>query len=179
MTPIPFDPFESRGDRDIRNALSKGFLQALETHNLDPLESALEGMVPTPIQKQWITDRQYRYHRVLSHPLSALNQPMTTAALLWDLHLFFECHEWLEDWWIKLEGKEKKAIQGLIRSCGAYAMAEADRPGPAQKSAQRAMELLEAHRSQVPKIFLVDALLKALSRQPLPAPPPKLGLFTP
>ena len=179
VTPPKFDPFESRSDRDIRNALSKGFLQALETHDSSPLDSALENLSPTRAQEKWIKDRMARYTRALSHPISDLNQPLTTAALLWDLQLFFECHEWLEDIWLGLKGEKKKALQGLIRACGAYAMAEASRPGPAQKSAKKAMALLKTHRDQVPKIFQVDDFLKALAQWPLPARPPRLGILNP
>lgn len=178
---MTFDPFENRRCRDIRNTLSEGFLSALQAHEFGPLEkslSAIEAATPLDaVHRQWVEERMGRYHWVLSRPLAAVDQPLATGALLWDVRLFYECHEWLEEIWLDLEGDSRKAVQGLIRACGAYVFVEAGRMETACKSAGKAHALLKAHAALVPEFFQVDLLMAALS--PLNPTPPELNFTLP
>ena len=160
-----FDPFENRQCRDIRNQLSEFFLTALQTR--DP--SILTAVVNTQKQKaldphhlDYIDDRIKRYEKVLNlaDPKSQGQYPM--AKLLWDQKLFFECHEWLEPFWINAVGHEKKAIQALIRTAGTYVLLEANRQSGAQKSAPKAIALLQEYKQYIPSVFKPDQLIQYL-----------------
>ncbi len=170
-----FDPFENRKCRDIRNALSRGFLRSLAQHDLTFLiqDHRAVSRDLEPFHHQWIQGRMVRYQWVLSQPVTALDQGMVTATLLWDARLFYECHEWLEEIWLDLEGEEKKAVQGLIRAAGAYVFVEARRPETARKTAVKALALLRDHQGAVPPIFQPQKLMGALD--PLDPTPPCLN----
>ncbi|MCG8567472.1 MAG: DUF309 domain-containing protein [Desulfobacterales bacterium] len=171
-----FDPFEDRSCREIRNQLSQGFLKALECRELFPLEQARKALAeqgaPAPFQLAWMDERMARYHWVLSRPLTALDTPLATAALLWDAQLFYECHEWLEEIWLDLKGEEKKAVQGLIRAAGAYVFVQAHRMETAQKTARKAHALIRDHREWIPAVFQPRLLMEKLD--PLDPSPPCL-----
>ncbi len=176
---MSFSPFENRLCRDIRNELSQSFLAAiLEKHmgRVDHTVLALEQKKLEPCHREYIDNRQTRYQAILSLLKSAQKSVpadlFTTACLLWDQALFFECHEWLEPFWIQAKGNEKKLIQALIRAAAAYVLLEAGRKSGAEKSAEKALAFLLANRSVIPPVFKADLLIHALSN--LDTPPPKL-----
>ena len=173
-----FDPFGSRKCRDIRNRLSQGFLTTLETHSLSPLQQAvtdIDTQDPAPVQREYVTGRVRAYTHILVQPASALNHVFTTARLLWNAALFFECHEWLEPAWMAAEGGEKKALQGLIRAAAFYVLLEGGRVGGASKTAQKAVGLIQAHKAFIPQGLHTDLILARLeTRDPRP---PHLASF--
>lgn len=168
-----FDPFSSRQCRDIRNQLSQGFLSTLETHSLSPLQQAVTKITanrPEPVQQEYMASRIDAYTHVLFQPASVLNHVYTTARLLWDAALFFECHEWLEPAWLKAKGGEKKALQGLIRAAAFYVLMEGDRVEGAVKTAQKAVALIRSHQGFIPKGFHPQLLADCLETRD-PSPP--------
>lgn len=44
-----------------------------------------------------------------------LRAALVAAALLFHAHLYFEVHEFLEPYWLRAEGGEREALQGLIQ----------------------------------------------------------------
>lgn len=168
-----FNPFENRLCRDIRNRLSEAFLKTLETHTLAPLERSLthlKNAAVEPAQTTYIRHRLDAYSRVLNQPASALNHIYTTARLLWDADLFFECHEWLEPFWLDSEKPQKKVIQALIRAAGFYVLLEGGQEKGAGKMAAKAAALISDTRSQIPPGLKPDLLLEKMRTQD-PCPP--------
>jgi hypothetical protein len=53
--------------------------------------------------------------RPLAAAEPALDDALRAAADLFDARLFFEVHEWLEPHWVRAEGPEREALQGLIQ----------------------------------------------------------------
>jgi hypothetical protein len=171
---MSFAPFENRLCRDIRNDLAKSFLTALQERCMEPVDRtllALKQKELAPWHVDYIDNRLPRYQTILAHLESIPADIFTTAVLLWDQALFFECHEWLEPFWIQATGKEKKLIQALIRSAGTYALLEAGRNPGAKKTAEKALAFLTANTSLIPGIFTSARLISALKS--LDSPPPK------
>ena len=101
---MSFAPFENRLCRDIRNDLAKSFLTAIQERCMDPLDNtllALKQKELAPWHVDYIDNRLPRYQTILAHLESIPADIFTTAVLLWDQALFFECHEWLEPFWIQ------------------------------------------------------------------------------
>lgn len=162
---MSFDPFEDRLCRDIRNRLSEHFLTAVQAQDRDILINfahTQKQKTLDPHHLNYIDDRIKRYEKVLNLADSESRGPYPMAKLLWDQKLFFECHEWLEPFWINAAGPDKKALQALIRAAGAYVLLEANRISGAHKSAQKAIALLQEYKSQIPALFKPDQLIQAL-----------------
>jgi hypothetical protein len=65
-------------------------------------------------------ERAERARRLLhQRPFDAENPPLgvalVAAALLFHAHLYFEVHELLEPYWLRAEGGDREALQGLIQ----------------------------------------------------------------
>lgn len=154
-----FNPFENRRDRDVRNLLGSAFIGTL--HKDDPalisraVSSLGQKKLPDPAQK-YIKQRSGRYADVLAqiaaHPNWA-SDIYAVAGLLWDESLFFECHEWLEQNYRNLQGQEKKILQAMIRTAGAFELLAYDRKKAAVSVASKAMAVLEEHFLLVPESF--------------------------
>ena len=169
-----FSPFENRLCRDIRNDLAKSFLEALQDCSMAPVDCTiltLKQQELAPWHLDYIDNRLARYQNILSHLESIPAEIFTTACLLWDQALFFECHEWLEPFWIQASGNEKKLIQAMIRAAATYVLLEAGREAGAKKSAEKALVFLTTNTSLVPEIFASSRLIAALKS--LDSPPPK------
>lgn len=167
-----FAPFKNRLCRDIRNLLSNSFLEALGKERMDPVcktALALKEKTLDPWHINYIDNRLARYQIVLTQ-LNPGPEIYTTACRIWDQSLFFECHEWLEPFWMKAKGNEKKLIQALIRAAATYVLLEAKRTSGAKKSAEKALAFLRVNRSAIPPIFKPDSLISALNHLESPAP---------
>lgn len=53
--------------------------------------------------------------RPLAPPDPTLGQALEEAATLFHAGLYFEVHEWLEPYWLRAEGDDRRALQGLIQ----------------------------------------------------------------
>jgi hypothetical protein len=172
---MTFAPFENRLCRDIRNHLAISFLEALEDGTMAPVNQTiltLKQQKLAPFHLAYIDNRLARYQTVLAHVKFNSADPFTTAVLIWDQALFFECHEWLEPFWMQSEGREKKMIQALIRSAGTYALLEAGRNTGAKTTADKALAFLTTNTAIIPDIFASTRLISALKS--LESPPPRL-----
>jgi hypothetical protein len=71
-------------------------------------------------------ERAERARRILHvRPFDPPDPPLATAlvaaALLFHAHLYFEVHELLEPYWLRAEGSDREALQGLIQVAVGFA----------------------------------------------------------
>jgi hypothetical protein len=170
-----FNPFEDRLSRDIRNTLSSGLAEAIETGNGESLLSLLKKYQKKKLPdycSDYIEDRYMRYTQALEALSTGENNPIRRGLILWDLELFFEVHEVLEHAWYTAEGKMKETLQALIRAAGVYIKLEYGYIPQAEKIAEKSRNVLLKNRSLLQHYFEPDKLISALTR--LQTSPPKL-----
>jgi hypothetical protein len=172
-----FNPFEDRLSRDIRNDLSASLPQVLEKRCLDGARSVAEAYLqnnPAEIYRDYIERRLTAYRLVLeSLAPSGPPAPLTTAAILWDLGLFFEVHEVLELHWLQATGDLKQLLQALIRAAGVYIYLEAGYPQRSAKIAAKAVPVLRRLQDLAAEQLQIEAMIAALE-EPLDTTPPRL-----
>lgn len=171
-----FDPFNDRRARDIRNGLSRALLGSLTDLNLkDTAREARKflDMELGPGHYDYINERLTRYWEAftLIKELEIADQ-LGKALALWDMGLFFEVHEILEEIRQEAAGPRREALQGLIRAAGVYIHLEQGNRPAAAKMAAKAAAALSVNRSFLPDSFPLDRLLAAL--KDLEQEPPKL-----
>lgn len=175
MSPSCFEPFQDRLSRDIRNELSAALPRALRQMDLAPVRAVAARYLqpePAPCYVDYIEARLAGYAEALAiidrtHAEGALGR----ALVFWDLGLFFEVHEILEQAWHGARGAEKEIFQALIRAAGFYIKGEYGYFEAGAKMAGRAVAALEKNREACSG-FDLDALLASLRR--LDPVPPKL-----
>lgn len=150
-----FDPFNNRLCRNVRNALSEGFKDALESRDMLPVRR-IAGFFfndPQPMcVSAYIDQRLAAYDQVLTDvSRGRLDDPLDIAVAIWAQHLFFETHEYLEQFWMTAHGDEKKLLQAIIRAAGAYVHMEQGNHSAARRIAEKAVGVLELEpfRSQL------------------------------
>lgn len=173
MTQEKFNPFQFRKDRDIRNSLSSSLAQSLKVLSPAPFEDMAAKLlqnVQAPTRRHYITDRLARYQKCLTRITEQrIKTTVEQAAVFWDEKLFFEVHEILEEIWMTAKGREKSALQGLIRAAGVYVHLENNNRAGAKKMAAKAIPALEADLSVLstfPNGDLLVAKLKGLDPSP-------------
>lgn len=175
-----FEPFQDRLSRDIRNDLSTAFKQAVAGLDPEPFHRTAARYLneaTSDCYRDYIEDRVRRYGEALARLRRGPTTMLWRAAVLWDLQLFFEVHELLEQAWMRAEGEEKLRLQAMIRAAGVYIKLEYGYREAALKMAARALPVLAAHRALLSPIFDPSPLLQALSNPTLP--PPRLLLLPP
>ena len=179
-----FDPFQDRLSRDLRNELSAALAQGLAEDDPAPVRQVADRYLAMGLPScynAYLLDRLERYGQALeSIRRNGYDDALHRGMVLWDLGLFFEVHEVLEEAWHKATGGEKKILQALIRAAGVYIKLEYGYKEAAAKMAARAVEVLEKERQAVPAgINLALLLQKLKALDPLPprllAPPPRLN----
>jgi hypothetical protein len=126
---------DSLHDEGARRAL-----EAVAAVCADPVALEGPGVLPEPFPREiferrdggWrlksgfkvheseFTERAERARRLLHlRPFDAEDPPLevalVAAALLFHAHLYFEVHELLEPYWLRAEGGDREALQGLIQ----------------------------------------------------------------
>jgi len=125
--PFHFDPFNNRLARDIRNDLSRSFLQALAEKNVSPFQRCGADYMQMDLEPGYagyVTARLAKYEEAYTVIEQKGYAILQQAAVLWDLGLYFETHELLEPAWKEAEGDRRRALQGLIRAAGMKIHAE-------------------------------------------------------
>ena len=141
--PEDFDPFHDRQARDVRNALSELLLDCLARREVFTREAdGLLGRYPQRPYSDYIRDRSGRYRKATAEARSAMNTPLTQAAILWRHELYFEAHEVLEPLWLESDGSVRDGLKGLIQAAGVWVHREAGRPGAAANLARKAIPRL-------------------------------------
>ncbi len=155
-----FDPFENRADRDVRNILGSAFISMLHQNRQDPVTNAVAALDKENISGRARKYIKYRcdcyervWHGITSWPADRAGDMYAVAGLLWDEQLFFECHEWLEQDFRRVQGREKQLLQALIRTAGTFELLAYGRVRAAVSVAQKALAVLEASPSLIPAVF--------------------------
>ncbi len=162
-----FNPFEDRLSRDIRNELSEGLAEAVETGSTDKLTRTVENYRQQQLADcyhNYLEDRYSRYQQALEIIHGNINDPIQQGIILWNLGLLFEVHEVLEHAWYYAEGDMKETLQALIRAAGVYIKREYGFSGPAERIAGKALPILEANQGILETYFKVEKLTSALKK---------------
>jgi hypothetical protein len=171
-----FDPFRDRRARDIRNTLSAAFIQSVKNLTPSAFEAegkSLLGLETSEDKKEYILDRLSRYRKCFNtFELQPDLSPLQQSLILWDAELFFEVHEILEGLWTKAEGREKLALQGLIRAAGVYILMDGGSRQGIEKMAAKAIRALEENLSVLTDFPSPQRLLSKLEN--IDPVPPKL-----
>ncbi|MHB1014637.1 MAG: DUF309 domain-containing protein [Desulfurivibrionaceae bacterium] len=175
MTIPRFEPFQDRLSRDIRNELSAALPQALAQMDLAPVRGVaaryLQPGLATPYVA-YIEARLAGYAKALAIiARTDAKDVLARGLVFWDLGLFFEVHEILEQAWHGASGAEKEILQALIRAAGFYIKGEYGYFEAGAKMAGRAVAALEKNRRACSG-FDLDTLLASLRN--LDPVPPKL-----
>jgi hypothetical protein len=168
-----FNPFEDRQSRDIRNSLSEGLAEAVETGSTDKLTEIVAGYRRQRLAafyRDYLENRYARYLQALKVIEKGITDPLQQSVILWNLGLFFEVHEILEHAWYSAEGDMKATLQALIRAAGVYIKQEYGFNEAAARIAAKAIPVLEANRKILEAYFRPERLTSAL-KNPEAAPP--------
>jgi hypothetical protein len=160
-----FNPFEDRQSRDLRNSLSAGFAEAVETGNSDKLTGIVASYRQQRLAKyylDYLENRYSRYLQALEAIQGKISDPIQQAIVLWNLELFFEVHEVLEHAWYSATGDMKAILQALIRAAGVYIKREYGFNESAARIAAKAIPVLEANGHILEQYFKVKNLIFAL-----------------
>ncbi len=168
-----FDPFNNRMCRNVRNALSESFNKVLEQKKMQPLRRVSEFFLNDPMPacvKTYIDRRLSAYERVLADVReNQLDDPLKIAVAIWNRHLFFETHEYLEQHWMTADGEEKKLLQAIIRAAGAYVHLEQGNLVGARRIADKAVCVLEKQQDRLaPYTDPQRLLVKLRNLDPVP-----------
>ena len=169
----PFDPFQDRLSRDIRNQLSESLLFCLRTMGLDPAREVANRFLsvePGPEQVDYIEKRLALYRQFLDSIADGPQDVLWRGLVLWDLGLFFEVHEILEHAWHRSQGDEKLLLQAMIRAAGVYIKGEYGYFEAAAKLAAKALPVLEAHEQRLAGFIDPERLFTAMRHPASPAP---------
>ena len=175
MATPSFEPFQDRLSRDIRNELSAALPQALAQNDLAPVRTVAERYLQQGVAAPYVAYIKARlagYAKALATiARTDAKDALAKALVLWDLGLFFEVHEILEQAWLGAHGAEKAILQAMIRAAGFYIKGEYGYFEAGAKMAGRAAAALEKNR-QACSGFDLDRLLESLRN--LDPIPPKL-----
>lgn len=171
--PIPFDPFQDRLSRDIRNDLSNAYSHALAEGDPAPIETLARSLLARDLNscyRDYILSRIDRYRRSFDLIRRGDNDVFRHGFILWDLQLFFEVHEVLEHAWYHAQGEKKLLLQAMIRAAGVYIKLEFGYSRQAKKMAEKALPVLEKNAEFLGRYFPPEEFLSAL-RTLNPHPP--------
>ncbi len=175
MTIPRFEPFQDRLSRDIRNELSAALPLALAKNDLAPVRAVAERYLQQGLAAPYVAYIEARlagYAKALAMiARTGVEGALARALVFWDLRLFFEVHEILEQAWHGAQGAEKELLQAMIRAAGFYIKGEYGYFEAGAKMANRAVTALEKNR-QACTGFALDTLLESLRN--LDPIPPKL-----
>ena len=160
-----FDPFRDRLSRDIRNDLSESLLTCLEQQRLTAAQEVAARYLaenPEGCYVAYIHHRLEGYARFLAQVAEGPSDVVWQGLVLWDLGLFFEVHEILEQAWLAASGTEKAFLQALIRAAGVYIKREYGFWEGAEKMAAKAVPVLMANTQRLAVYTDPERLLVAL-----------------
>jgi len=166
--PNRFDPFNSRQARDIRNSLSKSFLQALSERDPALYRGKTDGYLAQNLEQPfrgYVTERLQKYDAVFDRiTRKDAGGKVQQAGVLWDHGLYFEMHELLEEIWVTAEGDRRKALQGLIRAAGMKIHAENYNMKAAVSMGKKARADLELYGNSLPDFAGLETVSAEIDR---------------
>jgi hypothetical protein len=170
-----FDPFCDRLSRDIRNSLSVAFARSLEKRQPSQYRAVADKWLaakPADPYGDYIRDRLRRYQQVFAQiEENHLGDVLMQALVIWNMGLFFEFHEHIENIWHQSTGDQHRALQGLIQAAGVYIHLEYGRLQAAAGLAAKAQGLLRSSAHCLTTITNLENLLDKLSKLDPVAPP--------
>lgn len=162
-----FDPFHNRLARDIRNELSKSFIESLRERNVSCfkrraavyLEQHLE-----QVYQIYVKTRLEKYEEAFfAVEKGKIDDELQQAKILWENELYFEMHELLENVWIDAEGNERRALQGLIRAAGMKIHAENGNTKAAVTMGRKAQSDLQFYGSSLSPPNKIESILAEIT----------------
>lgn len=170
---VPFDPFQDRLSRDIRNQLSATLLPCLRASSVEPARAVAKRLLalhPGVAQVAYIHQRLERYAQFLVRIAQGPNDVLWQGLVLWDLGLHFEVHEILEHAWHRSQGQERLLLQAMIRASGVYIKGDYGYGEAAAKLAAKALPVLEDQRQRLAAYIDPERLYAAMRTPSAPAP---------
>lgn len=173
---MKFNPFEDKLCRNVRNKLGQALVESIVNQSdgaFNAIKQTFQAHSKNKVIKEYISYRKTCLNdilKILDAANNIENREDQTLILLWNLGLFFEFHEWVEQKWKTATGDNKKALQALILSAIVYEQITYQRMKPARKTASKAVQLLEKHSHYIPLVFTTDDFILALKNCD-PAPP--------
>jgi hypothetical protein len=164
---VIFDPYSDRMARNIRNSLSSALVKELTGNGNGAVSAVADSWLATttaPIYRLYIDSRLVLYRQVIGEiRASRLSDPRYQAICLWNLGLFFEVHELLENLWQRSREPERSALKGWIQAAGAYVHFQRGKVDAARSLARRAEMHLRKGRRFLKFIANLDRLIEALA----------------
>ncbi|MFC1843369.1 DUF309 domain-containing protein [Thermodesulfobacteriota bacterium] len=158
-----FDPFNNRLARNIRNGLSKSFLEALIERNLSLCKKRADGFLEQDLEQiyqVYIRTRLEKYDEIFAVvEQGQIDDELQQAEILWEYELYFEMHELLEDIWKNAEGNKRKALQGLIRAAGMKIHAENGNFKAAAAMGRKAQTALQLYGKVLIRFHKLESIL--------------------
>ena len=174
MHDAAFDPYEDRLARDIRNELSRSFMNSLDGTTMLPARETAERFLAMDIASSYhdyIEKRLITYeHAIRIIKEQKISDPLKQSLLLWDLNLFFEVHERLEGLWMHAPEPQRQALQGLIQAAGVFIHLAHGHETAAETMAAKALKKLLEHGKSLHEFAAAEKLIAALSHNN-PVPP--------
>ena len=165
-----FDPFADRSARDLRNSLATALAKALASGRRDGYRQLAQrwraGGLCAGCQR-YLEDRLGRYEQAMAACQAPPDRsPLRNVRVLWNLGLFFEVHEVVEEIWRASTGGRREALKGLVQAAGVFVHREAGRRAPAARLAARAAQRLARWGPYLPEIGNLEELLTDLATFP-------------
>ena len=168
MNQNKFDPFNHRLARDIRNTLSKSFIESLAERDASIFQKRGSEYLMQDLKQvyqMYLKTRLEKYDEVfVSIEKGRINDVMQQSEILWDHELYFEMHELLEKVWIRAVGNERKALQGLIRAAGMKIHAENGNIKAAVTMGQKAQADLHLYGRVLSHFNKLDTILAEIEQ---------------
>lgn len=166
--PAVFDPFNDRLARDIRNALSEAFVDALTKLDQSEYQAVarkwIAGNLPD-VYAGYIKDRLERYARVFGEiNTNGISDAKIQMLVIWNHGLFFEVHDHLERLWQQADGDEHQALKGLIQAAGVYIHLKLNRRQAAERLAMKSSARMQKYAHCLTFIDNLNLLIDKLQR---------------
>lgn len=170
----PFDPFNDRRSRDLRNTLSEQFVEVVLRNDAQAFGLFCEHWEAVDlggVYREYLLGRLARYRRAFEQlEQGDIRAPLRQAMVLWNVGLYFEVHEILETIWHPAEEPLRSALKGLIQAAGVYVHLIWGHQSAAEKLARKAHANLSANPEGAAFIINLDDLLDHLERVDPEAP---------
>jgi hypothetical protein len=170
----PFDPFNNRRSRDLRNTLSEQFTEVVLRN--DPQAFRLfcarwEAVDLGGVYREYLVNRLERYRSAFEQfERDDIWAPLRQSMVLWNVGLYFEVHELLENIWHTTAEPLRSALKGLIQAAGVYIHFLWGHQNAAERLARKAHRHISENRAGAGFIANLDELIDHLERVD-PQPP--------
>jgi hypothetical protein len=170
----PFDPFNDRRSRDLRNTLSEQFVDVVLRNDPQAFRLLCDHWAAMDIggvYRDYLDVRLSRYRRAFEQfEGDDIWAPLRQSMVLWNEGLYFEVHELLEGIWHTAEEPLRSVLKGLIQAAGVYIHLLWGHQNAAEKLAKKAHKHLVDNRAGAGFIANLDELIDHLERVD-PQPP--------